>query len=82
MFIQGVYTDGEYDVLMNINTEHIVRFRKHMMEHNYKITMIDGEELKTHLAGLRKLLKVKPVNTVIIRRKLADESVSRSGYIF
>ena len=44
--------------------------------------MIDGEELKTHLAGLRKLLKVKPVNTVIIRRKLADESVSRSGYIF
>ena len=44
--------------------------------------MIDGEALKTHLAALRKLLKVKPVNTVIIRRKLADESVSRSGYIF
>tara|TARA_B100001123_G_scaffold450778_1_gene623691 strand:- start:70643 stop:72430 length:1788 start_codon:yes stop_codon:yes gene_type:complete len=44
--------------------------------------MIEGEELKTHLAALRKLLKVKPVNTVIIRRKLANESVSRSGYIF
>ena len=44
--------------------------------------MADGDALRTHLAALRRLLKVTPVNVVAIRRRLADEAVERAGYIF
>lgn len=44
--------------------------------------MANGDELRIHLAALRRLLKVTPVNTVAIRRTLADETVKRGGYIF
>ena len=44
--------------------------------------MTEGDELRIHLAALRRLLKVTPVNTVAIRRTLADETVKRGGYIF
>ena len=44
--------------------------------------MAEGDTLRTHLAALRRLLKVSPVNTVAIRRRLADEAVARGGYIF
>ena len=44
--------------------------------------MAEGDMLRTQLAALRRLLKLTPVNTVAIRRRLADETVSRSGYIF
>ena len=44
--------------------------------------MTEGDTLRTHLAALRRLLKVMPVNTVAIRRQLADQAVERGGYIF
>ena len=44
--------------------------------------MAEGDTLRTHLAALRRLLKVTPVNVVAIRRRLADETVERVGYIF
>ena len=44
--------------------------------------MTEGDTLRTHLAALRRLLKVTPVNTVAIRRQLADKAVERGGYIF
>ncbi len=44
--------------------------------------MAEGDELRTHLAALRRLLKVVPVNTVAIRRRLADRVVEQAGYIF
>jgi alkylation response protein AidB-like acyl-CoA dehydrogenase len=44
--------------------------------------MAEGDTLRTHLAALRRLLKVTPVNVVAIRRRLADETVERAGYIF
>jgi hypothetical protein len=44
--------------------------------------MAEGDTLRTMLAALRRLLKVTPVNTVVIRRRLADETVSRGGYPF
>ena len=44
--------------------------------------MAEGDTLRTHLAALRRLLKVPPVNTVAIRRRLADQTVERAGYIF
>jgi hypothetical protein len=44
--------------------------------------MTEGDTLRTLMAALRRLLKLTPVNTVAVRRRLADETVSRGGYIF
>ena len=44
--------------------------------------MEEGDTLRMQLAALRRVLKVTPVNTVAIRRKLAESTVSRGGYIF
>ena len=44
--------------------------------------MADGDVLRTQLAALRRLLKVTPVNTVVMRRRLADATVAKGGYIF
>jgi alkylation response protein AidB-like acyl-CoA dehydrogenase len=45
-------------------------------------TMTEGDTLRTMLAALRRLLKVTPVNTVAMRRRLADATVEKRGYIF
>ncbi len=44
--------------------------------------MTEGDMLRTLMAALRRLLKLTPVNTVAIRRRIADETVSRGGYVF
>jgi alkylation response protein AidB-like acyl-CoA dehydrogenase len=44
--------------------------------------MADGDTLRTLLAALRRLLKVTPINTVVLRRQLADATVERRNYIF
>jgi alkylation response protein AidB-like acyl-CoA dehydrogenase len=44
--------------------------------------MADGDVLRTQLAALRRLMKVTPVNTVAMRRQLADAAVAQGGYIF
>jgi hypothetical protein len=44
--------------------------------------MAEGDTLRTLLAGLRRLLKVTPINTVALRRRLADTAVERRGYLF
>jgi alkylation response protein AidB-like acyl-CoA dehydrogenase len=44
--------------------------------------MTEGDTLRTVLAALRRLLKLSPINTVAIRRRLADEAVAHGGYIF
>src|SRR4051794_23896481 len=44
--------------------------------------MTDGDMLRTLLAALRRLLKVTPINTVALRRTLADATVDRRSYIF
>jgi alkylation response protein AidB-like acyl-CoA dehydrogenase len=41
---------------------------------------VDGDTLRTMLAALRRLIKVTPINTAALRRRLADETVSRGGY--
>ena len=43
--------------------------------------MADGDTLRTLLAALRRILKVTPVNTVGLRRRLADITVERGRYI-
>jgi alkylation response protein AidB-like acyl-CoA dehydrogenase len=44
--------------------------------------MNDGDTLRTMLAALRRLLKVTPINTVALRRQLADAAVERRTYPF
>jgi hypothetical protein len=41
-----------------------------------------GDMLRTLLAALRRLLKVTPINTVALRRQLADATVERRTYLF
>ncbi len=42
--------------------------------------MAEGDTLRTLLAALRRILKVTPVNTVALRRTLADMAVSEGKY--
>jgi hypothetical protein len=44
--------------------------------------MAEGDTLRTHLAALRRLLKVTPIDTVSRRRRIAEETVRRGNYIF
>lgn len=44
--------------------------------------MLEGDTLRTTLAALRRLLKFTPANTVAMRRRLADATVARGGYVF
>ncbi len=43
--------------------------------------MAEGDTLRTLLAALRRLLKVTPVNTVALRRTLADAAVGEGKYV-
>ena len=43
--------------------------------------MAEGDTLRTLLAALRRVLKSTPVNTVALRRTLADATVARASYI-
>jgi alkylation response protein AidB-like acyl-CoA dehydrogenase len=45
-------------------------------------SMAEGDTLRVQLAALRRLLKLSPVDTIAIRRRLADQTVQRGGYIF
>lgn len=44
--------------------------------------MAEGDTLRTQLAALRRLMKVTPVNTVAMRRRLADATVAKGAYLF
>ncbi len=42
----------------------------------------DGDQLRTNLAALRRLLKSSPQNTVLSRRRLASENARLGRYVF
>ena len=44
--------------------------------------MTTGDTQRTMLAALRRVLKVTPVNTIAIRRHLADAAIEKKAYIF
>jgi alkylation response protein AidB-like acyl-CoA dehydrogenase len=44
--------------------------------------MTEGDTLRVMLAALRRLLRITPINTVPIRRRLAEATVAKGGYIF
>ena len=48
---------------------------------NALAAMADGDTLLVLLAALRRVLRVTPVNTVALRRRLAEASVERGRYI-
>jgi alkylation response protein AidB-like acyl-CoA dehydrogenase len=48
---------------------------------NALAAMADGDTLRTLLAALRRVLKATPINTVALRRTLADATVARDRYI-
>ena len=43
---------------------------------------VEGDTLRTMLSALRRLIKVTPINTVKLRRELADEAIAKGGYVF
>jgi hypothetical protein len=44
--------------------------------------MTEGDTLRTMLAALRRLLRVTPVNTVVLRRRIAADTTAKGGYPF
>jgi len=44
--------------------------------------MTAGDMLRTTLAALRRLLKVTPINTVVLRRTIAEETTAKGRYPF
>jgi len=44
--------------------------------------MTEGDQLRAMLAALRRLLKAPPANTVVLRRRMADQAVRVGGYPF
>ena len=48
----------------------------------YSAATADGDTLRTLLAALRRVLKVTPVDTIALRRQIADAVVARPGYPF
>jgi alkylation response protein AidB-like acyl-CoA dehydrogenase len=44
--------------------------------------IVEGDTLRTMLAALRRLIKVTPINTVKLRRALADAAITKGGYVF
>jgi alkylation response protein AidB-like acyl-CoA dehydrogenase len=49
---------------------------------NVLAAMTEGDTLRTLLAALRRVLKVTPVNTVALRRRVADAVTEKKGYPF
>ena len=44
--------------------------------------MLDGDTLRTMVAGLKRLFRQMPVNTTVLRRALSDAAVSQGAYPF
>ncbi len=55
--------------------------RVEMAARNALAAMAEGDTLRTLLAALRRILKVTPINTVALRRRLADAVTARGGYM-
>jgi alkylation response protein AidB-like acyl-CoA dehydrogenase len=44
--------------------------------------MVEGDTLRTLLAAFKRLFKMTPVNTAVLRRRIADAAVERGAYPF
>jgi len=44
--------------------------------------MLEGDELRTLLAALRRFTKLQPMNTIAARQRIADEMIAANRYVF
>jgi alkylation response protein AidB-like acyl-CoA dehydrogenase len=44
--------------------------------------MVEGDTLRTMLAAFKRLFKMQPANTAVLRRRIADAAAERGGYPF
>jgi hypothetical protein len=56
--------------------------RVELAARNALSAMAEGDALRTLLAALRRIVKTAPVNTVKLRREIADAVSARAGYPF
>lgn len=49
---------------------------------NALASTVEGDELRVLLAALRRFTKFNPINTTLLRERLADKVVESGGYIF
>jgi len=56
--------------------------RVEMTSRSTLAAMADGDMLRMLLAALRRIMKVTPINTVVLRRRIADEVIERKAYPF
>jgi len=61
---------------------HDAGLRAEMGARTLLASMQTGDALRTSLAGLRRILKVPPVNTIAARRRIADAVSARRAYVF
>jgi alkylation response protein AidB-like acyl-CoA dehydrogenase len=54
--------------------------RVELATRNALASMTEGDTLRTLLAALRRIMKVTPVNTVALRRRIADAVIERTAY--
>ena len=60
----------------------VMAARVEMTSRSTLAAMAEGDMLRMLLAALRRIMKVTPVNTVLLRRRIADEVVERKAYPF
>jgi hypothetical protein len=82
---QAVSGDGDADAELHTAAARIVVndgvLRVEAAARSAVAAIAEGDELRMLLAALRRILKVTPVNTVVLRRKLAEAVTARGGYI-
>ena len=44
--------------------------------------MLEGDELRTLLAALRRFTKLQPMNTIVARQRIADEMIAANKYVY
>ena len=54
--------------------------RVDLMAKQILAAVAEGEELRTQLMGLKKLARYTPINTIALRREIADAVISAGRY--
>ena len=78
--VSGAANSDLHEAAARLYTHDAVQ-RIEMAARSALAAMAEGDALRTLLAALRRLLKPHPVNTVLLRRRLAAAVVAEGGYI-
>jgi len=80
MIQKGKQTDFYMDMARVFTHDAMVRIEQHAKE--LLAAVAEGDSLKTYLLGLRKLLKLSPINAIPLRRRIADHLIAKEAYCF